>query len=69
MAIHVHTPYTSPSAPHKYPKADEYMIDDNGFLILSTGRCGQVAVFAPGHFTRAEVVQTRGADGRFAKRS
>lgn len=68
MAVHVHTPYTNPAAPHAYPKADEYTVDD-GFLILSTGRCVQVAVFAPGHWTRAEVVPTRDASGRFAKRA
>ncbi len=68
MAVHVHTGYTSPDKPHKYPLADEYMVD-GGVLILSTGRCGPVAMFAAGHWSRAEIVRNRDASGRFAKRS
>ncbi|GAS94383.1 uncharacterized protein RMCC_1349 [Mycolicibacterium canariasense] len=69
MAVHVHTGYTSPKEPHRHPLADDYTVTPEGVLILSTGRCGSVAVYAPGHWTRAEIVRNRGADGRFVKRS
>lgn len=68
MAVHVHTPYTSPAKPHSHPRADEYAVVD-GFLYLVTAGCQQVAVYAPGHFSWAEVVPNRDAHGRFAKRS
>lgn len=51
-----------------FPRADEYHIDADGNLILSTGRCGQVAAFSAGNWLRAELIPNRGADGRFAKR-
>lgn len=66
MAVQVHTPYTS--EPHTFQLADDYMVE-GGVLILSTGRCGPVAVFAAGRWSRAEIVRNRDASGRFAKRS
>jgi hypothetical protein len=64
MSVFVHTGWGDG---HTFSCADEYNVDDAGNLVISTGRCGQVAVFSSGYWKYAEVIPTRDAKGRFTK--
>ena len=68
MSITVETTYHSRADFPTVPAAEDYTIDPAGNLILSTGRCQPVAVFAAGRWMSAHVTPNRGPDGRFAKR-
>lgn len=68
MSITVETTYQSREDFPTFPTAEDYTIDDRGNLILSTGRCQPVAVFAAGKWLAAKVAPNRGADGKFVKR-
>lgn len=68
MSITVETTYQSRSDFPTFPTAEDYHIDDRGNLILSTGRCQPVAVFASGRWMSAIVTPNRDAQGRFTKR-
>lgn len=67
MSVTVYCTHTSPPL-QTFRQADEYMIDGHGNLILSTSRCGQVAVIAAGSWRSAKVNPNRDEHGRFAKR-
>ena len=68
MSVTVETTYHSPSSYPTFPTAEDYHIDGHGNLILSTGRCQPVAVFAAGKWISAMITPNRDAKGRFAKR-
>ena len=68
MSVTVHTTYQSRDDYPTFPTAEDYHVDGGGNLILNTGRCQSVAVFAAGRWMAAVVTPNRDARGRFAKR-
>jgi hypothetical protein len=68
MSVTVETTYQGRDDFPTFPTADDYTIDPAGNLILSTGRCQPVAVFAAGRWMCAKVTPNRDEHGRFAKR-
>jgi hypothetical protein len=68
MSAKVVTSWSSPSDGIELARAEEFHIDPAGNLMLSTGRCEQVAAFAAGKWLSVEMVPHRGRDGRFVKR-
>lgn len=68
MSILVETTYQSPANFPVFPTAEDHMVDPAGNLILSTGCCQPVAIFAAGRWMAAKIVPNRDRRGRFAKR-
>lgn len=52
-----------------FPSADQYNIDGSGYLHLTTTYGNQVATFKPDVWSRVVITPSRGANGRFVKRS
>lgn len=52
-----------------FATGEEYHVDDRGNLVISTGRCQQVATVSAGYWKYITITPNRDAKGRFAKKA